>query len=242
VTVISRSLARHLFGNDSPVGERVRIGLDPSAAPVEVIGVVEDARVYDLRSDDTLAAYTAALQDPAANFKCFVIRGDDVSAADIMRAVSALGRERMGSVVTLRFITDQSLLLERLAAMLSGFFGTLVLLLASVGIFGLLAQRVAQRRSEIAIRMAAGADRRRVISEVVRRGLGVTAAGLALGSILSVWTVRLVETLLFGVAPDDPVTLVTAAGALFTAAILASIVPALRAARVDPMTALRGDY
>jgi predicted permease len=241
VTVISRSLARRLFGAAGAVGKRVRIGLDESAAALDVIGVVEDARVYDMRSDDALAAYTAALQDPAASFKCFVIRGGDVAAADITRAVTALGHERMGSVVSLRFITDQSLLLERLAAILSRGFGALVLLLAGVGLFGLLAQRVAQRRKEIGIRMAAGADRRRILFEVVRRGLAVFAAGLAVGGLLSLWTVQLVEPLLFGVAPDDPVTLATAAGALFAAAIVASIVPALHAARVDPITALRCD-
>lgn len=241
VAILSESLARRLFGNTDPLGQRVRVGLDPARDALEVIGVVRDARVYELRTDDAFAAYTAALQDPAPSYKCFVVRSETLSAADLRRAVEELGRERLGNVVTLRWITDQSLLLERLAAMISGFFGSIVLLLAGVGLFGLLAQTVAQRRKEIGIRIAVGADYRRVVSEIVRKGLAVTVTGLVVGGALALVGMRVVEALLFGVGPRDPMTLSTAAAALVAVAVVASIVPALRAARVDPITALRGD-
>jgi predicted permease len=241
VTILSQSLARRLFGNSDPLGQRVRVGLDPSRDALEVIGVVADARLYDLRSPDVLAAYTPALQDRDASFKCFVIRGDDMSFAVLKEAVESLGREHVRSMVTLQYITDRSLLLERLTALMSSVFGSLVLLLAGVGLFGLMSYAVAQRRREIGIRMALGADRHRVVRDVVRDGLTVTLAGLAVGIVAALAAVRVVKTLLFGVTPQDPLTLAAAAGALLAIALLACSVPASRAARVDPMIALRSE-
>ena len=101
-----------------------------------------------------------------------------MSFAGLKEAVERLGRERVGNIVTLQYITDRSLLLERLTAMMSSFFGSLVLLLAGVGLFGLMSYAVAQRRREIGIRMALGADRLRVVRQAVRDGLTVTLAGL----------------------------------------------------------------
>jgi hypothetical protein len=240
VTILSASLARRLFGDANPLGQRVRVGIDPARDAPEVIGVVRDARVFYLKTDDAFAAYTAALQDPAASYKCFVIRGERVLAADLMRAVEGLGRERLGNVVTLQSITDQSLLLERLAALVSGFFGSVVLLLAGVGLFGLLAQQSCSVEGD-RIRIAVGADHRRVVSEVVRKGLTVTVAALVVGVVLALAGVRGVEALLFGIIPQDPLTLSTAAAALVAVSLVATIVPALRATRVDPITTLRGD-
>ena len=98
VTILSQSLARRLFGDADAVGQRVRVGLDPSRAALEVIGVVADARLYDLKSPDVFAAYTPALQDENANFKCFVIRGDNLSFASLKEAVESLGREQLGDI------------------------------------------------------------------------------------------------------------------------------------------------
>ena len=125
--------------------------------------------------------------------------------------------------------------------MMSSVFGALVILLAGVGLFGLMSYAVAQRRREIGMRMALGADRRRVVLNVVGDALAVTLAGLAVGAVAALATVRLVESLLFGVTPQDPLTLAAAAAALVAVAILACAVPAARAARVDPMITLRGD-
>jgi predicted permease len=241
VTILSQSLARQLFGESDPLGQRVQIGLDPSRNALEVVGVVADARLYDLRIADVLAAYTPALQDRDVNYKCFVIRGRNLSHASLKDAVESLRTEQLGNMVTLQYITERSLLLERLTAMMSSLFGSLVLLLAGVGLFGLMSYAVAQRRREIGIRMALGADRRRVVRDVVREGLTVTLAGLAAGIVAALATVRVVETLLFGVTPRDPLTLAAAAASLVAIAMLACAVPASRAARVDPMIALRGE-
>jgi predicted permease len=241
VTVLSQSLARRLFGDADPLGQRVRVGMDPSRAAVEIIGVAADARLYDLKSPDLFAAYTPALQDQDASYKCFVIRGDNVSFTSVKEAVDSLGLERVGNIVTLQYITDRSLLLERLTAWMSSFFGLLVFLLAGVGLFGLMSYAVAQRRREIGIRMALGADRGRVVREVVGDGLTVTLAGLAVGVVAALATVRVVKTLLFGVTPEDPLTLAVVTTSLVAIAVLACSVPASRAARVDPMIALRGE-
>jgi predicted permease len=241
VTVLSQSLARRLFGDDDPVGQLVRLGVDPSRGALEIVGVVADARLYDLKSADVFAAYTPALQDAEASYKCFVIRGDRVSLASVKDAVETLGRERVRNMVTLEYITDRSLLVERLTAMMSSVFGAIVMLLAGVGLFGLMSYAVAQRRREIGIRMALGANRRRVVRDVVFDGLMVTIAGLIVGLVAALAAVRVVKSLLFGVTPQDPTVLAAAAATLVAIAILACAVPASRAARVDPLIALRNE-
>jgi putative ABC transport system permease protein len=238
VTVLSQSLARRIFGEVDPVGQHVRVGFDPDG--FEVVGVAADARLYDLKSSDVAAAYTAALQDADASDKCLVIRGVDVSVAAVVRAVEALGRERIDDpIVTLRYITDRSLLLERLAAMMSKAFGFLVLLLAGVGLFGLMSYSVAQRRREIGIRIALGATASQVVTSVVLDGLVVALTGLSVGIVAALLTVRVVKTLLFGVRPQDPLTLSAAGVFLVAVAIVACLTPASRAAHVDPTIVLR---
>jgi putative ABC transport system permease protein len=240
-TILSESLARRLFGDADPIGQRVSIGLNPAQRGIEIVGVAADARLYDLKDPDVLAAYTPALQDRNASFKCFVIRGDNIAVSALRAAVEGFGRERFGNVVTLRYITDRALLIERLTAMMSGFFASLVVLLAGVGLFGLMSHTVSQRRKEIGIRMAVGAARRQIVWEVVRDGLAVTLGGLSIGAFAALGTVQVVRTLLFGVTPQDPLALATAFASLILTAIAASAVPAWRASQVDPLVSLRGD-
>jgi putative ABC transport system permease protein len=241
VAVLSESLARRLFGDRSAVGERLRVGLQPERQEVEVIGVAADARLYDVKNPNLYALYTAALQDPSVNYKCLVFAGDDVSYAALKRAVEGLGRERMGQMVTLRYISDRALLQQRLTATLAGFFGGLALLLSAIGLYGLMSYTVAQRRREIGIRAALGADRARVMREVVRDGLSVTLTGVGAGLSAALAGVQLVKSLLFGVTPHDPLTLAAAPLLLVGVAVIACAVPAAHAARVDPMDALRSE-
>ncbi len=239
VTILSQSLARRLFGDHEPIGQHVRVGLSPDRQDLEVVGVVADARLYNVKNDNVFAAYTPALQDPNASGKCFVIRGSGISYPELRRAVEGLGRERIGDIVTLRYITDRALLQERLTALLSGFFGALALLLAGIGVFGLMSYSVAQRRREIGIRLALGANPRRMVIDVVRDGLGVTLTGVAIGLIAAIATVQFARSLLSGLTPYDPVTLLAAPALLVATAVIACWLPAMRAARVDPMIALR---
>jgi putative ABC transport system permease protein len=241
VTVISQSLARRLFGDREAIGQHLRMGLQPERQDLEVVGVAADARLYDVKNPNVFAAYIPALQDPAVNFKCFVVKGIDISYPALKQAVESLGRENVGEMVSLRYITDRALLQERLTAMLSGFFGALALLLAGVGLFGLMSYTVARQRREIGIRMALGAEPRRVMADVVRDGIAITLTGVAVGFALALASVQLVKSLLFGVTPHDPLTLVAAPVSLLVIAVVACLLPASRAARVDPMIALRAE-
>jgi predicted permease len=241
VTILSQSLARRLFGERGAIGQHVRVGTLPDRQDVEVIGVAADARLYDVKNPNVFAAYMAALQDPSASFKCYVVRATDLSHAELKRTVEALGIESLGNMVTLRYITDRALLQERLTAMLSGFFGALALLLSAIGLYGLMAYAVAQRQREIGIKVALGAEPSRVMTEVVRDGLAVTLTGVAAGFAVALATVQLVRSLLFGVTPHDPLTLLAAPASLIVVAVVACLLPAARAARVDPMIALRAE-
>jgi ABC-type antimicrobial peptide transport system permease subunit len=159
----------------------------------------------------------------------------------VKRTVEALGREYVRGMESLTYITDRTLVQERMTAALAGFFGALALLLAAIGLYGLMAYAVAQRRREIGIKVALGAEPRRVMTEVVRDGLAVTLAGVAAGFAGALATVQLVRSLLFGVTPHDPLTLAAAPASLVAVAIVACLLPAARAARVDPMIALRAE-
>ena len=194
----------------------------------------------NLKSTDVFAAYTPALRGSGCQLQVLRDSRRQRVVPRVERGGGEPGREQLGNMVTLQYIADRSLLLERLTAMMSSFFGALVLLLAGVGLFGLMSYTVAQRRREIGIRMALGADRRRVVRDVVRDGLTVTLAGLAVGVVAALAAVRVVDTLLFGVTPQDPLTLAGAGASLIAIALLACFVPASRAARVDPVIALRG--
>jgi ABC-type antimicrobial peptide transport system permease subunit len=144
-------------------------------------------------------------------------------------------------VVTLRYITDRALLEDRLTAMFAGFFAALALLLAAIGLYGLMSYTVAQKEREIGIRVALGAEPGRVVREVLRDGLALTLSGVTAGFAAALATVHLVKSLLFGVVPHDPVTLLTAPATLIIVAIVACLLPAARAARIDPMMALRSE-
>jgi ABC-type antimicrobial peptide transport system permease subunit len=128
-----------------------------------------------------------------------------------------------------------------MSAALAGFFGALALLLSAVGLYGLMSYAVTERRREIGIRVALGARPDRVMLDVIRDGLSVTLAGVGAGLIAALAAVQLVKSLLFGITPYDPVTLIAAPVSLLLVATAASALPAARAARVDPMEALRAD-
>ena len=240
VAIMSESLARRVFAEGSAIGQHVRIGVSPSHQDLEIVGIVADARIYDLKDPNVAALYVPALQEPSsASYKCFVLRANAVSVADLNTAVGPLGRERVGSMRSLQYITDDVLLQERLTAALAAFFGALALLLAGIGLYGLMAYGVARRRREIGIRVALGAAPRRVMAQVMRDGVAVALRGVAIGLAAALVTVQLVKSLLFGVSPYDPLTLLIAPASLVAIALGASLLPAARAARVDPMIALR---
>ncbi len=239
VAVISQSLADRLFGGRAAVGQRIRIGVTPENQDVEVVGVVADARLYNLKESNVAAAYVPALQTPDPAGKCYVVRGQGVSLAAVRQAVESLGVELINSPVeSLDFIVDRALLQERVVAAFAAFFGALALLMAGIGLYGLTSYHVSERRREIGIRMALGADAGRVMVGVVGDAVQITGVGVLVGGAAALATAQLLRTLLFGVTTYDAVTMITAPALLLMTAIAACLGPA---ARVDPMLTLRAE-
>ena len=242
VAVISRGLADRLFGGRAAVGQRIRIGVAPESQDVEVVGVVADARLYNLKESNVAAAYVPALQTPDPAGKCYVVGGQGVSIAAVPEAVESLGVELINSPVeSLDFIVSRALLQERMVAAFAAFFGTLALLMAGIGLYGLTSYHVSERRREIGIRMALGADARRVMVRVVGDAVQITAVGVLVGGAAALAAAQVLRTLLFGVTTYDPITMIAAPALLLITTIVACLEPAARAARVDPMLTLRAE-
>jgi putative ABC transport system permease protein len=242
VAVISQSLAVRLFQGRAAVGQRIRIGATPENQDVEVVGIVADARLYNLKDSNVAAVYVPALQTPDPAGKCYVVRGQGVSLAAIRQAVESLGVELINSrAESLNFIVGRALLQERLVAAFAAFFGALALLMAGVGLYGLTAYHVSERVREIGIRMALGADAKRVLAGVVGSAIQITSVGVLFGAAAGFAVAQFLRSLLFGVTTYDLVTMITAPALLLIIAILACLEPASRAARVDPMLSLRAE-
>ncbi len=243
VAIVSRSLARRLFGNGDPIGQEIRMGsyADERSDVEQVVGVIADARAYDVKDPNVDIAYIPSLQrNAAANGKALVIRGS-VSAHDLNRAIEPLGKDYVNNAADLNGILDASLLQERLTSTVAGFFGLLALSLSAIGLYGLMSYSVVQRRREIGIRVALGGQIRRVTWQMLRAGLTVTVSGLAAGLAVAWMTTRLVGSLLFNVQPHDLATLTFAPLLLLVVGIGACWIPAWRAARVDPAIVLRNE-
>ncbi|HEY6292994.1 MAG TPA: ABC transporter permease [Terriglobia bacterium] len=245
VAIISQTLARRFFPNLNPIGKTFRmvsIGCQP-AAPIEVVGLVKDAKYLSVRADAPPTAYFPATQDPDhSESESFELRTGippSALAAPIQAAVGGVNHEIPLQFHTLAEQVNDSLVHERLLALLSAFFGTLALLLAMVGLYGTLSYLVRQRQTEIGIRMALGARRESILGLVMRDVVFVLTAGVIAGVCLSLATTQLLQGMLFGLGARDPVTILAAAGLLSATALLAGYLPARRATKVDPMVALR---
>jgi predicted permease len=241
VALISETLARRMFPNTTVLGQHVRVGVVPRRQEVEIVGIVADARLYDLKDPNLAAIYVPALQESNNSWKSLTIRGQHVATSDLTRAVGAFGRERVRFTRTLDYVIDRALLRERMVAMLGTFFGGFALVLVSIGLYGLMSYTVAQRRREMGIRIALGADGQTVVRTIVAEGLRVTILGALVGFGAALASVRLVRSLLFGVTTHDPLTLVGGPLVLIAVAVLACAIPAVRAAATDPMLALRDE-
>lgn len=240
VAVISQTLAQRLFNGASALGQRVRVGTHARRQDIEIVGVVGDAHIYDLKDPNLASIYVASLQEPdLVDGKCLVIHGSGVSLQAIGAAVTPFGHESVTDAETLEYIVDRVLLQDRLTAMFGTFFGAIALLLAAVGLYGLMSFEVGQRMRELAIRVALGASRRDVIESVVREGVVIAAAGLAAGVLLALGSVGVLRSLIFGVTPYDATTIVVAVILLSAIATAACVLPALRASKADPTSILR---
>ena len=241
VVVISREAARDYFGGGDAIGHTLRIGNGP---PAEVIGIAPDVKYETLRESPHRVVYTPVSQDIAAASTVYLelrARGANLSAlsAEVRRELRALVPDLPVETIPFPEWLDQFLVRDRLTALLAGGFGIIAIVLAAVGLYGLMAWTVAQRTREIGIRMALGAEPRGVRWQVMRESLLLALGGVAVGLPVVLVGGRLVPTLLFGLQPRDPLTFAMAAALLLAEALLAAYIPARRAARIDPMLSLR---
>jgi predicted permease len=241
VAVINETMARALYPDRNPIGARFAFAGDRQ--PVEVVGIVKDARYGSLREPVTPMFYQTFTQARTGRGQ-MTLHVRTANAAAVAPAALREMQELCRDVPTFEMQTlasqiDAGLLEERLIATLCGFFAGLALLLAAIGLYGLMAYAVARRTNEIGIRMALGAQRTEVIWLVLRETLTLVGTGVAVGIPMALAAARMVSGSLFGLTAADPMTMAIATVLLLAVAALAGYVPAHRAACVDPMNALR---
>jgi predicted permease len=243
VAVVSQSLAKKLFAGREPIGQRLEITTEPTWLKVEVVGVVSDASLYDIREHAPSTVYVPSTQyGEIMGWSQMMLRTRVAPASmanAVRQTVDALGHEYVAKTHMVVETIDRSILRERLFAILSAFFGILALLLAGVGLYGLMAYNVTRRTQEIGVRIALGAARKNVLSMILCETLGLTSIGIALGLACALAASRLVANMLYGVSAWDPMTLAAVSVALSAAAAVAGWIPARRATRVEPIVALR---
>ncbi|MGH7467980.1 MAG: ADOP family duplicated permease [Longimicrobiales bacterium] len=241
VCVVSETFARRFLGGRTPAGEAVQIA-DWSC---RIVGVVGDARYANLRAPERPLLYLPSTQIAGTNSEPLVLllrtSGDPRALTDLVqRELRASGQQvNIRELVTMREAVDRVLIRERMAAILGTLFGLLALSLAALGLYGVIAYQVAGRTKEIGTRMALGARSSGVLWLVLRQSITLLGLGFALGIPLALFAARALATQLFGVRAFDPLSLGAALLVLTAAGALASLLPARRATRVDPLTALR---
>jgi len=244
VAIINQTMARKFFAGANPIGKSYQEEFKPGVkTSTLVIGLVKDAKYGDLRETTLPTAYIPMSQDQDPwGSNIFEIRAAAAATSLISPVKAAF--ENANRNLNLEFNTlalqvNESLNRERLLASLSGFFGVLALLLAAIGLYGVMSYNVARRRSEIGIRMALGADHKTILWMILREVLLLVALGMAVGFVAAAATTHLIRGMLYDISPSDPGTLAIAGTVLLAVAVLAGYLPARRAARLDPMTTLR---
>jgi putative ABC transport system permease protein len=251
VAVINQAAALTYWPNQDPLGKRVRLRLDTrellgSAQPPWsiIVGVIADARTESLADTAIPQIYRSVYQHPAKSLAIFLRGQLDPSA------IAAQLREQVQSVdpelpvfhaETLDGVLASSLSVRRFSMVMVAFFAATALLLAGLGIYGTISYVVNEQRREIAIRLALGAQRGMILNMVLRRGLGLAAAGAGLGLAGALIVSHLMAGLLYGVSPNDLTTFAGVTLVLTTVALAASYIPALRAMRLDPITTLHSE-
>ena len=249
VTVVSEEFARRLFAGTSAVGRHVRV-FDADGA-MEIVGIVKDLKEGGLKGNPRLVMYVPAAQTHAGAIKTthsyfpvnWVVRADD-PGPELRRYIEEQirqvdPRQPFSAFRTMDEVKTTAMLTERFQMAVLGVFAAIGLLLATAGIYGLVAYSVAQRTREFGIRMALGATRRDLLLDVLRQGAMLALAGVATGALAATLSTRVLQNFVWRVSTLDPVTFGVVAVLLIAVAAIASVVPALRAVRLNPVTALR---
>jgi predicted permease len=246
VAIFNETAARAIFGAETPLGRTVNFPGQRVEDDFEIVGVVADARYKDLRTPDTRMIYIPLEQaiDPITGV-LVVVRGpgDVTRLAPSIRAIAAetVPGGFVTGIATIEQQVEMSLVRERMLALLATFFAALALILACIGLYGVMAYRVARRTREIGIRIAIGARRESVVWMMVRETLLLVIAGAALGTLASLAASRYIAGQLFGVTPRDPVAIAAALFVLAIVTMASGYVPARQASRIDPVKALRAE-
>jgi predicted permease len=244
VAIVNEKFARHYFGDQTAVGRHIGLGGDPGTkTDIEIVGVVRDTRYQTMHQDPPRQVYFPYLQNDWAGMMTAYVR-TDVNPDQMFPALRNVVRKLNANLPVFLMKTeerqrDDSLAVELLAARLSSAFGTLATVLAAIGLYGVMAFVVARRTREIGIRMALGAISGDVIWLVMREVLLLAGAGIAVGLPAALAVTRLLGSQLYGIKPNDPSTIVVATVGIAAIAALSGFVPARRATRVDPVTAIR---
>jgi putative ABC transport system permease protein len=244
VVIISEKTAQQFWPGQDPIGKRLKPGLSTSSSPWrEVIGIVKDVRQNDFVASPKRQMYFTyrQLKNTAANALVVRTNIEPMSLATPVRnSIWSVDKDQtVADIDTMDHIVAQAVARQRFSMLLLGLFAALALLLASIGIYGVMSYSVAQRTREIGIRIALGARRIDVLQMTVKQALKLVGMGMIIGLVAAFLLTRVMATLLYGISATDPVTFIGISVVLLAVAILASYVPALRATRVDPMTALR---
>jgi predicted permease len=241
VMIVNETFARHYFGAENPVGRHV--GLAPGVFDVEIVGVVKDGKYTGLREQPVRMMYVAHRERIGTSQMTVLVRtaNDPLAFAPTLRqkATDVDRRAIVDNIATVHDQIDRSLLRERLVATISGLFGALALLLATIGLYGVLSYGIARRTREFGIRIAIGAEGASILRMVLREAGWVLGSGIVAGVIAAWWLGRIVRNLLYGVQPGDLASFGIAIAVLAAAGTLAAWIPARRASRIDPIQALR---
>jgi predicted permease len=242
VAIVSEDFAAQLFPKGDAIGRRLDITTQPKWQNLQIVGIASKASIYDLRKRQMPTIYLPTTQyGDYMGYPWLLIEtktSPTAFATPLRQAVESLGREYIFQIKTIEQSIDRTFLQERVTAMLSAFFGGLALLLAAIGLYGLMAYNVTRRSREIGIRMALGAQRGLVQWMVLRETLLLAFTGLVIGLPCAVAASRLIAGMLYGVGTSDPVTLICVSLLLISVAALAGFVPARRAMRLDPIATL----
>jgi predicted lysophospholipase L1 biosynthesis ABC-type transport system permease subunit len=246
VAIVNEQFARQFLPGENPLGARFFLnGGSRSGDPLEIVGVVSDAKWTNLRDDSPPMYYRPYRQMGGTPTVRLVVRtsGDPQPVArELPRAAASIDPQMMlSNIVPFSEIVNRSLVLERLVSQVSSAFGMLALLIAGVGLYGVLAYGVARRRREIGLRIAIGARAASVERMLLMESLTPVVCGMALGIPVAIVIARLAASLLYGLSPHDPVSIVLALAMLMLTTTAAAYLPARGAARVDPIHALRED-
>ncbi len=241
LAIVSRSFAERLFVHGDAIGKHIRFGFMPEFQDLEIVGVAEDARILEPRDAAPPIVYLSSLQypEPWGDLYVRTERKPEALAKTVGQEIESLGHEYPIRTGTVDQMVSRVLVNERVIALLSGFFAALALLLASIGLYGLMSYGVTRRTREIGVRVALGAQQGSVRWMILRETLTLTLFGIAIGIPSGLAATRLIASMLFGLSPSDLTTISTACLLLLAVAFVAGYLPARKASSIDSILALR---